>query len=42
MEGAHDRDDIRSCGESLDVPGMSVPVFGVRVVDGRVQVSHPQ
>src|SRR5207248_2965315 len=20
MEGAHDRDDIRSCGESLDVP----------------------
>jgi nitrite reductase (NADH) small subunit len=32
--------DLRT-GESLDVPGVSVPVFGVRIVDGRVQVSHP-
>ena len=32
--------DLRT-GESLDVPGVSVPVFGVRVVDGRVEVSHP-
>jgi len=32
--------DLRT-GESLDVPGVTVPVFGVRVVDGRVEVGHP-
>ena len=31
--------DLRT-GQCLDDPEVSVPVFGVRVVDGRVQVSH--
>jgi nitrite reductase (NADH) small subunit len=32
--------DLRT-GECLDDADVSVPVFDVRVVDGRVQVSHP-
>jgi nitrite reductase (NADH) small subunit len=32
--------DLRT-GECLDDPEVSVPVFGVRAVDGRVEVSHP-
>jgi nitrite reductase (NADH) small subunit len=32
--------DLRT-GECLDDPDVTVPVFGVRAVDGRVQVSHP-
>jgi nitrite reductase (NADH) small subunit len=32
--------DLRT-GQCLDDDDVSVPVFGVRAVDGRVQVSHP-
>jgi nitrite reductase (NADH) small subunit len=32
--------DLRT-GECLDDPEVSVPVFGVRAVDGRVEVSRP-